>query len=43
MDTSGFRGLLLAVENCDRLPDAFQVVYKKSMEDLWNDFLNKNK
>jgi hypothetical protein len=43
MDASGFREFLLSVESGDRLPDAFQATYKKNLEDLWQDFLNKNK
>jgi hypothetical protein len=43
LDTPGFRRLLFSVESGDRLPDAFQTTYKKSLEALWNDFLHKIK
>lgn len=43
MDKVGYRMFLLSVESGDRLPDALQATYKKSLETLWSDFLNKNK
>jgi hypothetical protein len=43
LDAFGFRRFLLSVQSGDRLPDTFQATYKKKLEDLWIDFLNKNK
>lgn len=41
IDPLGFQELLLSVESGDRLSDAFQATYKKNLEALWSDFLNK--
>jgi hypothetical protein len=41
IDALGFREFLLSVESGDRLPDAFQATYKKNLEALWIEFLNK--
>ena len=43
IDKVGFRRFLLSVESGNRLPDALQATYKKNLEALWSDFLNKNK
>ncbi len=43
IDEVGFRRFLLSVEDGDQLPDAIQTTYKKNLEDLWSDFLNKNR
>lgn len=43
IDEVGFRRFLLSVESGDRLPDALQMTYMKHLEDLWNEFLDKNK
>lgn len=36
---SGYRTLLLAVENGESLPDALKAAYSKKLEELWSDFL----
>ncbi len=40
MDASGFRNLLLSVENGEQFPTALQAVYHNQLEELWNEFLN---
>lgn len=34
---SGFRKLLLSIEDGERFPNAFQAAYNKKLEELWND------
>jgi hypothetical protein len=38
---SGYRKLLLCVENGERFSIAFQTAYKKKLEELWNEFLHE--
>jgi hypothetical protein len=42
MNESAFRRLLLSIESGERLPAAFQAAYGKNLEELWNEFLQKN-
>lgn len=43
IDKVAYRRFLLSVESGDRLSDALQATYKKNLEDMWSEFLNKNK
>lgn len=41
IDESGYRKLLLGVENGERFSTALQAAYNKNLEELWNEFLHE--